>query len=87
MDEAANVGIAILYTPGQGERHASQHTVTSEIHERGYNDTESEQGRTIIWDRLLARLPSTTAMHTMALKLISSDTGQQTNAGKATSRP
>jgi hypothetical protein len=82
MDEEANVGIAIMYTPGKESvmrvntrslrNSVSEDTTTPKV------DKDEASAGIASW--LSSRQPSS---RTMALKLISSDTGPQTTTGKA----
>ena len=85
MDEAANVGIAVLYTPGKDSiMRVNTRSLQSSL-------DEDTAGRKVAKDApspgmstwLGSRAPASS--ETMALKLISNDSGPQTTAGRANS--
>jgi hypothetical protein len=83
MDEAENVGIAILYTPGKG---SFMRVNTRSLGNSFEEDTTTQKaGKEDLPSGIASWLgsrpqPST---QTMALKLISNDTSQQTDVWKA----
>ena len=87
MDEATNIGIAVLYTPGKDSiMRVNTRSLQSSLDEdtAGQKATKDapSSGRSS-W--LGSRAPASS--QTMALKLISSDSGPQRAAGKADSSP
>jgi hypothetical protein len=76
MDEAENVGIAILYTPGEG---SFMRVNTRSLGNSFEEETTTQKAGKPSW--LGSRPQSST--QTLALKLISNDTAQQTDAGKS----
>jgi hypothetical protein len=82
-DESTNVGIAILYTPGKESimrvnTRSLQNSIDEDTTTQKAGKEESSSG---IGSWLGSR--SQTSSQTMALKLISNDSGQQADTGKA----
>lgn len=75
VDEAENVGIAILYTPGKG---SFMRVNTRSLGNSFEEETTTQEAGKPSW---LGSRPQPSTQ-TLALKLISNDTAQQTDAGK-----
>jgi hypothetical protein len=83
MDEAENVGIAILYTPGKGSFiRVNTRSLGNSFEE---DTTIQKAGKEDLPSGIASRLGSRPqqSTQTMALKLISNDTSQQTDVRKA----
>jgi Inositol phosphatase len=83
MDEAENVGIAVLYTPGKGSvMRVNTRSLQSSLDEDTTTHKGSKEEQSSGISSWLGSRPQPLSQ-TMALKLISNDTGQQMDAGKA----
>lgn len=83
MDEAENVGIAILYTPGKESfMRVNTRSLSNSVEE---DTTTQKAGKDDLSSGITSWLGSRSqpSTQTMALKLVSNDTAQQTDAGKA----
>jgi len=82
IDEEANVGIAILYTPGkESVMRINTRSLRNSMSEEPTTQRASKNGPS---SGIASWLGSRQQLsHTMALKLISSDSGQRTNPGEA----
>ena len=86
-DEAANVGIAVLYTPGKDSiMRVNTRSLQSSLDENTAGQKAGKDAPSSgISSWLGSRAPASS--QTMALKLISNDSGQQATAGKVNSSP
>jgi hypothetical protein len=83
MDEAENVGIAILYTPGKESfMRVNTRSLSNSVEE---DTTPQKAGKDDLSSGISSWLGSRAqpSTQTMALKLVSNDTAQQTDAGNA----